>query len=384
MSSPDSQEPAGCYTAWNCRAVLVRGGHARAMVANLGTGVTTWKLGTEYRERSDTAVSEDAPEWFRISEVKVLANMRPAFDPHAHENKQWHRQDTALSAGVPEFMAGPYSVFWGMPEYAHADYVIGQHTPRSRVMNASHEPMLLNDVGPPGRRRRLIDATLATANALHTYPPGQMHEARRQELQAALRKAQTLIASGRVLANEALRPRGNPRPTSAPPGAYAARAALVSTSGVMQSTMRSSRPPSASSRSSSNQAELHQQPNDRGSSRPSTAPPTRNTGVAYRVHSESTGALSSSAFGSLSRIGEEAVDGGNSRRHTAKGAAAHATTRPRSAFAVTPPDVAADIALVHGLRNLSFRRYDPVIDGIGGTLPTATAQRELFQKYGHL
>lgn len=90
-------------------------------------------MSLEKRElkRSDTAISENAPQWFRTAGVEVLANMRPKFDPHAQEEKRLDRSDTAVSADGPDFMSGTFSVFWRMPGYAHANYIDEQHTPRS-------------------------------------------------------------------------------------------------------------------------------------------------------------------------------------------------------------------------------------------------------------
>mmetsp|Transcript_45097 Transcript_45097/g.111816 ORF Transcript_45097/g.111816 Transcript_45097/m.111816 type:complete len:239 (-) Transcript_45097:581-1297(-) len=199
------------------------------MVAHLTSGVahglTTWKLGTEAGATTDTAVSEDAPNWFRTPGVHCLANMRPAFDQHAHVNKHWGRSDTAISANGPIFASRVtgFSVFAGDPTFAAEAYVEGQHTPRSRVQNSLTMFMLDGAVGPRAQHERLADSTRgAHRHALLRATPAMgkkdMPGARQRDILAAFTEAQELLRSGRVGLNDALL-HPHARPMSAPPRA---------------------------------------------------------------------------------------------------------------------------------------------------------------------
>ncbi|KAG8469504.1 hypothetical protein KFE25_005959 [Diacronema lutheri] len=307
--------------------------------------------------RAGTAVSEDAPQWFRAAGVDVLANMRPAFDPHAHESKRWDKSDTAVSANGPAFMSGPFSAFWRTPEFAHANFIVRQHTPRSRVQNASHAHILLGAVGPRGQAERLSSATRFAANALRSLPAGHLHEGRRQELNAALAKAQVLLTCGHVPISDG--PRQQPRaaahrPLSAPADTYVARAASLGVHGRgSTSALRSFCPPSAGGSSGSQLRDaLPARARPGAPHRPSTAP------------ARGSWAHADCASSSLARIGEKAMAWPAVKALPAARASYGHGARPNLALrraAAAAAAAAADVALVRSLRAPATGYFDPVI-----------------------
>lgn len=143
--------------------------------------------------KDDTGVSEDAPDWFHVPAVPVLENMRPVFNPHAKESRRWDRSDTATSDDAPTFMrTNSFVPTRGQAFYAHGDYVIGQHSPRSRVQNSLIAYMVDGPAGLEGKRA-VTEAIIAReVEPLLAGPGGSRH------LRAAHSQAVRLLRSDRA------------------------------------------------------------------------------------------------------------------------------------------------------------------------------------------
>lgn len=402
-----------------------------SITPDLGSDVRTWKLGLD--TKSDTAVSEDAPQWFRGNDVRVLANMRPAFDPNAMTGKRWDRSDTAMSTDVPDYMTGKYTAFWKTPDYPHAKFVSEQHTPRARVQNATTAYMIeeRGPAGPGGRAETVYAAAREAAFAQDDH----MHPQQRELLARQLDHVKALAKSGRVALDAGAvgarpisapaRPRParqtsstatrmsgsggtshkqapSAQPNARPPAASAASSRPASappwahrTGTTPVGSPTASPPPSVAEAGPALRARARSAVMDLIAEEPSRFEPARHD-RPFRTQLELLEMRSAGTARSAERTGTGSSGGGtqhNSHRaRPPRPATAGARMRGATAFAERSPraelqaQLADDRALVQSLRHRSSARtrdpitravvmWDPVLHGVQGLHPTSQSQR---------